>query len=101
MEEKKEVEKIWYVYILECKDGSYYTGVTNDIDKRMNAHACNKGSKYVAKKGFKELLRTLACKDHSEACKIEYQIKQFPRNEKLDFIESLSKESLKFCNNNT
>ena len=51
------MEKQWYVYILECQDGSFYTGVTNDVDVRMNAHATGKGSKYVYKKGFKKLLR--------------------------------------------
>ena len=46
--------KKWYVYILECQDGSFYTGVTNDVDARMKAHAEGKGSKYVYRKGFKE-----------------------------------------------
>ena len=81
------MEKDWFVYILECCDGSYYTGVTNDIDKRMKTHCSGKGSKYVAKKGFKQLLRTMECKDKSEACKIEYQIKQLPRSEKLGFFD--------------
>ena len=78
---KKEVK--WFVYVLECADKSYYTGVTTDIDKRMKAHAEGKGSKYVYRKGFKELLRAKPCKDKSEACKYEYQIKQLPRKEKL------------------
>jgi len=47
------MKKQWYVYILECEDGSFYTGVTNDVDKRMKAHADGKrGSKYVYNKGF-------------------------------------------------
>ena len=80
-------EKDWYVYLLECMDGSYYCGVTNDIDSRMNAHAIGKGSKYVYRKGFCELLRCEKCKDKSDACKCEYQIKQLPRNEKLDWFD--------------
>ena len=79
-------EKAWYVYILECRDGSFYTGTTNNLDKRMKAHAENKGSKYVAKKGFKKLLKAKPCKDKSDACKEEYQIKQLPRKEKLDWF---------------
>jgi len=82
-----EKEKKWFVYILECSDGSFYTGVTNDLENRMKVHASGKGSKYVAKKGFKELLRAKPCKDKSTACKFEYQIKQLPRNQKLDWFK--------------
>ncbi len=82
------MEKSWYVYILECNDGSFYTGVTNDLDVRMNAHATGKGSKYVSRKGFKELLRVKLCKDKSDACKCEYAIKQLPRNEKLSWFDN-------------
>ena len=80
--------KKWYVYLLECQDGSFYTGVTNDIDERMNTHATRKGkgSKYVYRKGFKEILRIKECKDRSEACKYEYEIKQLSKNEKLDWF---------------
>jgi putative endonuclease len=84
---KNNQTKNWYVYILECLDGSYYTGVTNDIDARMKAHAEGKGSKYVYKKGFKGLLQAKACKDKSEACKCEYAIKKLPRGEKLSWFE--------------
>ena len=76
--------KPWFVYILECKDGSYYTGTTNNIEKRMKAHVSNLGSKYVRQKGFKHLIATKLCKDRSDACKAEYWIKQLPKNEKLN-----------------
>ena len=79
-------KKQWYVYILECEDGSYYTGVTNDIDKRMNAHTQGKGSKYVYQKGFKKLLKTKECESKSDACKCEWEIKQLPRNQKLNWF---------------
>ena len=81
------MKKQWYVYIRECGDGSFYTGVTNDIDARMNAHAEGKGSKYVCKKGFKRLLKAKPCKDKSDACKCEYEIKRLPRNEKLGWFD--------------
>lgn len=76
----------WFVYILECHDGSYYTGVTNDINKRMKAHAEGKGSKYVYRKGFNKLLRVKLCKNKSEAHKCEYEIKQLPRKNKLGWF---------------
>ena len=62
------------------------TCVTNDIENRMHAHATGKGSKYVKIKGFSRLLRSKKCKDKSDACKCEYQIKQLSRNEKLDWF---------------
>jgi putative endonuclease len=81
------MEKIWCVYIIECQDGSFYTGVTNDVDSRMKSHATGKGSKYVSKSGFGKLLRVKLCKDKSDACKCEYYIKKLPRNEKLDWFD--------------
>ena len=81
------MEQKWFVYLLECQDGSFYTGVTNDVEARMKAHATGKGSKYVYKKGFKELLRTKECKDKSEACKCEYEIKQLSRKEKIGWFD--------------
>ena len=81
------MEKKWYVYILECQDGSFYTGVTNDLDSRMNAHATGKGSKYVDNKGFKKLIKFKLCKNKSEACKCEYEIKQLTKNKKLSWFD--------------
>jgi putative endonuclease len=81
------MKKQWCVYVLECQDGSFYTGVTNDLDKRMKTHKKGKGSKYVCQKGFKKLLKIKPCKDKSEACKCEYAIKQLHRSKKLDWFD--------------
>lgn len=81
------MQKKWYVYILECVDGSFYTGVTSDVDARMKAHANGKGSKYVYQKGFGKLLQVKLCKNKSDACKCEYKIKKLPRAEKLGWFE--------------
>ena len=78
--------KIWLVYILECCDGSFYTGVTNDLDHRMKIHASGNGSKYVSRKGFKKLLFSKECKSHSDACKAEYKIKKLSKWKKLDWF---------------
>jgi len=80
------MDKKWFVYILECSDGSFYTGVTNDVEKRMETHKSGKGSKYVHRKGFGKLLISKECESKSDACKFEYQIKQLPREEKLDWF---------------
>jgi putative endonuclease len=76
----------WYVYILECMDDSLYTGITNNLDKRMQAHKTGSGSKYVKRKGFKQILHAIQVKDKSEAAKLEYKIKQLQRNDKITFF---------------
>jgi putative endonuclease len=81
-------EKPWFVYILECQDNSFYTGVTNDLDKRMKTHAKGKGSKYVKAKGFKKLLRSKQCESKSDAHKDEYHIKTLYKYDKLDWFNS-------------
>lgn len=84
------MEKQWFVYILECCDGSFYTGTTNDLDNRMKTHLNGKGSKYVARKGFRKLLASKECKDKSDACKCEYRIKQLPKWDKLAWFKNKS-----------
>ena len=80
--------KIWCVYLLQCLDNSYYTGITNDLEKRMLIHKSGKGSKYVKIRGFDKLLNFKQCKNKSDALKIEYKIKQLPRQDKLAFFNS-------------
>jgi putative endonuclease len=79
-------EKIWCVYLLECQDGSYYTGVTNDLKNRLRMHKSGKGSKYVTSRGFSHLISSKECKDQSDALKTEYYIKQLSKNEKINFF---------------
>ena len=80
-------EKPWFVYILECQDGSFYTGVTNNIDKRMETHSKGKGSKYVKAKRFKQLLRSKQCISKSDAQKAECHIKTLQKYDKLDWFK--------------
>ena len=82
------MSKTWQVYLIECSDSSFYTGITNNLEKRMNAHKTGKGSKYVKAKGFKQILATKNCSSKSEASKEEYAIKQLPKAEKLSYFNS-------------
>ena len=45
------MESIWYLYILRCKDGTLYTGITTDVEKRLEAHRSGKGAKYTRGRG--------------------------------------------------
>lgn len=88
MMSNKEKNKQWVVYILECKDGTYYTGITNDIERRIEAHACGRGSKYVWRKGFSHLIATKDCIDRSDAMKAERYVKSLHRNQKIEWFSN-------------
>ena len=75
-----------YVYILRCADGSYYTGWTNDLDRRLAAHNAGKGAKYTrsrlpATRGYHEV-----CGSKEEALRREIQIKRMTRSQKEALI---------------
>lgn len=82
------METIWYLYILRCRDGSLYTGITTDVEKRLEAHRCGKGAKYTRGRGPLELVYRERCGDHSQALKRELEIKALPREAKLALIET-------------
>ena len=77
----------WYVYILRCADGTLYTGMTDDVEKRLAAHRSGKGAKYTRGRGPLELVHTEELPDRSAALKRECAIKKLSRAEKLKLIE--------------
>ncbi|MFT7638269.1 MAG: putative endonuclease [Candidatus Omnitrophota bacterium] len=78
----------WYVYLLQCKDASLYTGITTDIVRRVKEHNAGKGSKAVRAKLPAKLVYSEKAKDRSEASKRECEIKQISREDKLVLIGS-------------
>ncbi len=78
----------WFVYILECRDQTYYTGTTNDLDQRVKKHNSGKGAKYTASRSPVRLIYSETCPTRSDALKREYQIKQLSRKEKEQLILS-------------
>ena len=81
------MEQTWKLYILRCRDGSLYTGITTDVDKRFAAHNAGKGAKYTRGRGPLELVYREDCGDHSTALKRELEIKAMKREEKMKLIE--------------
>jgi len=73
----------WVVYILKCADNSLYTGITNDLEKRITAHENGTGAKYTKGRGPFECLYTETCENRSQASKREICIKQLNRQDKL------------------
>ena len=73
----------WFVYILRCGDDTLYTGSTDDVARRLEAHRAGKGAKYTRGRGPLELVYQEEVADKSAALKREYAIKQLTRAEKL------------------
>lgn len=78
--------KAWYVYILRCKDGTLYTGSTDDVVRRAEVHNSGKGAKYTRGRTPVEVVYAEECETYSAALKREYAIKQLTRQQKLELI---------------
>ena len=76
----------YVVYILECEDGTLYTGITNDLARRLVTHREGKGSKYTRAKGAVKVVYTEQLMSRSLALKREIEIKRLKRPEKLALI---------------
>lgn len=66
----------WHVYLIECEDGSIYTGIAVDVAKRYAAHCAGKGAKYTRSRKPHKLLASFAVANRSEALKCEIAIKR-------------------------
>ena len=83
--------KQWYIYIVECADGSLYTGITTDVQRRILEHNFSfKSAKYTRSRRPVHLRWTKKAADRSEASKEEYRIKKLSRKKKLELIQESS-----------
>lgn len=83
----------WYIYIVECCDGSFYTGITTDIDRRLLEHNFSfKAAKYTRSRRPVKLVYKEASQNRSTASKREYQIKKMKRKDKVILVESCKNE---------
>jgi putative endonuclease len=85
---------MWYVYILLCNDGSYYTGITNNLEKRINTHNLKKGAKYTRGRTPVVLLASWEYQTKSEVLKREIEIKKMSKKEKEELIKTASTPEL-------
>ena len=81
-------ETKWFVYILECNDGTYYTGITTNLENRLTTHNKGKGAKYTRNRLPVKLLISFEMEDRSQASKEEYRIKQLSKKEKISLIKN-------------
>ena len=81
----------WMVYILECADNSYYTGITTDLQRRLTEHNGDiKGARYTRMRRPVKLVFQQSFENRSQATRQEYAIKQLSRNQKEDLIANSS-----------
>lgn len=79
---------MWHVYIVECADGTYYTGITTDVERRLNEHNYSfKSAKYTRSRRPVKLVYVEASENRSTASRRESQIKKLSRNKKTLLIE--------------
>lgn len=76
-----------YTYILQCSDGSYYTGWTNNLEKRIKDHNAGKGAKYTKPRRPVALIYYETFETKEDAMRREYAIKQMTRGEKEKLIK--------------
>lgn len=80
------MDNSWKLYMLRCSDGSLYTGITTDVDKRLEAHRSGKGAKYTRGRGPLELVYSEECGTHSDALKRELELKALTKAQKEQLI---------------
>lgn len=77
------MESKWFVYLLECSDGTLYCGITNNLEKRIKVHNSGKGAKYTKTRVPVKLYYYEELSDKSSASKREWRIKKLSRTQKL------------------
>ena len=74
-----KAEQVWYLYLIECADGSLYTGITTDVERRYAEHVAGKGARYTRMKKPVRLVGFRECGSKSEALKAELTLKKQPK----------------------
>jgi putative endonuclease len=80
--------KGWFLYVLRCSDGTYYTGITTDVSRRLNEHNTgSRGAKYTKARRPVVMVYHKAYGSRSEALKVEYAFKRLTRKQKEEVIK--------------
>jgi len=77
----------WVLYLLECKNGAFYAGITNNLEQRYAAHVSGKGARYTRANPPLKILASKFYADRSTASIAEAQLKRLPRHKKLKFFD--------------
>ena len=82
------MEEAWFVYVLRCADGSFYTGIAKDVAARIAQHEAGKGAKYTRGRGPFVLCAKKKCASQSDALRLELAVKALSKDEKLRRVSS-------------
>ena len=81
----------YYAYIVECADGTYYAGSTNNLANRLALHNTGRGAKYVRGRGPVQLVYQKAHRSYTRAVQAEYALKQLTKKEKEALVRSYTR----------
>ena len=89
----KKCEPAWSLYILQCRDHTFYTGITTDLKRRLTQHNDGIASRYTRSRIPVVMVYNETCDDHRAALKREYTVKQLSREEKKQLVKSKNKKT--------
>ena len=78
--------KRWFLYVLACSDGTLYTGITNDLSRRVAQHNSGTASRYTRSRLPATLIYNEPCRGRSQALKKECALKQLPKKKKEEYL---------------
>ena len=81
-----KTDRTWHIYLLRCADGTLYTGITVDPQRRVERHNAGHGSRYTRARLPVRLLASMAVSSHAEAARLEKHIKRYTPERKLAFF---------------
>ena len=85
---RRKKREPWFLYILECRDGSLYTGITKDLKHRLKTHTAGRASHFTRTRLPVKLLYQESCAGRTQALVREYAVKKLPRKKKEALIQS-------------
>lgn len=80
-------EITWYLYLLRCANGDLYTGITTDVQRRLDQHANNRGARRLRGQGPLQLVFSCPAGTHSRALRLEYRVKKLSRIQKEALVD--------------
>jgi putative endonuclease len=80
-------EAPWYLYLIECNDGSLYAGITNNLTARYQAHTEGRGARYTRSHPPVRLIGARPYENRAAASRAEWEIKQLPKHKKIGYLQ--------------
>ena len=81
-----KAQDAWFLYLLECNNGAYYAGITNDLEARFATHVSGKGARYTRANPPIKIIASKPYPDRSSASVAEAKLKNLPRSKKLQYF---------------